>query len=1241
MGQLVLNLLGSPEILHAGEVLSFRTRKSVALLVYLAVEAGMHPRDKLATLFWPESDKPRATLRSVLRYLRMGLEHADSGETLHLLVERDALGFNVEAPNELDLDVLEVALREDDTSLLRRAAARYRGDFLDGFSLPDAPRFDEWAGYQREYWHRQMNEVFDRLSRTQMDAGEVSSAIKTVLKWRSLAPLQERAHRRLMRLQFIVGDRAAALQTYGHCREVLAEELGVEPAPETGALAARIRREAPSTPERRDPAPEQRRVLEVLPLVGRRDEHSRLTSSFYRVRHGSFKIVSLEGEAGIGKTRLAQEFLSWAQGQDAMTCQARAFESGGRLPYQPIIDILRSLLGSTRISVRENDAGERARSGDPPLSSALHLTVSISPIWLAELGRLLPELRDQYSELPVPQNDETTAQTRLFEAVCRLGAAVADRRPLALFIDDVQWADSASLDLLHYTARRWTEADSPILLLLGIRAEALVRRSDPLRSANSLLEWLAGLERDVALTRLTLEPLSKDLTQELVGRLAGAGEHGSGGAEQYKDGGVAHSPAHQPSNSSAQFAEWLYRETQGHPFFIAETVKALLEDDILATHRDDHGHLELIIPEEDWHPPDGLIAPGIRDIVSSRLSKLSDEAYSVLAAAAILDHDFEFRALCHVSNTEPVDVLPSLDTLQANRLLEESQETNVHGVYLYRFTHDKIRDVAYTEMGDARRQLFHERAFVYLVEAGTAAPAQLAHHAQMAGRIEEAFRYSLAAGDEAMHVYAVQDAIDQYERAHRLLTAHAPLEGDVTFERRRHLYERLGRAYELVNAWENARTIYGELLAFARDADATSLQVATHSHLANLAIQERLDVETAIEHLEQARELAEQAGDRAGLAQTEWSLSHTAYYAFDSQRAIAHGERALALARELEDDALIARCLNALAYAKQGAVPPARLHEAEEHAQDAAHVFGTLGDRAMEADSLTALASVRIHAGRPREALSAAREARDTTVDIDNVWGIASTGFVLAQAHFECGEYGTALDMINEAVTLARENELTQLIAGVLAARGTLYRALQCPGRARLDHQEVRTYFSYLKNPHMLCATATDLAADYAAGGDWEMAFDFAQEAVTFQGRSWMFSLVDYWLVIEALLRGGETQQARVAVEHFGERIRDNPRYAIPYLHSLGLLASWEERYEDALACLEAAADMVDDLDLPGERWQVLAAQAEMHDALGTPSDSFRTYAEETVQQLAETMSEEMEEIREQFVAGAQKTIQG
>lgn len=181
MGRLTLNLLGTPKVLHAGQPVSFRTRKALALLIYLAVEGDrdgrmqMHSRETLTTLFWPESDRKagRATLRSTLLYLRKSIAHTgdDADTEAHLIVERDALGFNPASDHELDLGVIEAAAETTDTTRLREAIACYRGDFLGGFSLGDAPEFDDWAGIQRKKWHRQAEVVFDRLSQVQAESG--------------------------------------------------------------------------------------------------------------------------------------------------------------------------------------------------------------------------------------------------------------------------------------------------------------------------------------------------------------------------------------------------------------------------------------------------------------------------------------------------------------------------------------------------------------------------------------------------------------------------------------------------------------------------------------------------------------------------------------------------------------------------------------------------------------------------------------------------------------------------------------------------------------------------------------------------------------------------------------------------------------------------------------------------------------------------------------------------------------
>ena len=138
----------------------------------------------------------------------------------------------------------------------------------------------------------------------------------------------------------------------------------------------------------------------------------------------------------------------------------------------------------------------------------------LGDVWLAELSRLLPELRERYPDLPPPTPDETLARTRLPEAVVRLGEALAKRQPVVIFIDDIQWADTASLDLLHYIGRRWAENQTPLLILLTLRSEALL-------TTPALGEWLANVERDLPVSRLRLGPITVEDTVQLVEKLAG------------------------------------------------------------------------------------------------------------------------------------------------------------------------------------------------------------------------------------------------------------------------------------------------------------------------------------------------------------------------------------------------------------------------------------------------------------------------------------------------------------------------------------------------------------------------------------------------------------------------------------------------------------------------------------------------------------------------------------------------
>ncbi|HLZ80896.1 MAG TPA: AAA family ATPase, partial [Ktedonobacteraceae bacterium] len=500
MGDLYLALLGPPEARHGDQILLFSTRKEFALLIYLAVEGRVHSRKNLSEQFWPEGDARhgRAALRVTLLHLRHMLgEDTGVDHVPHLLIKRDTLGLDpasaldlhplheactsARATSGTTLTMPEVA-RRSLLAQLQRATGLPRGEFLESFSLRDAPAFDDWVRFQREYWHQRTSEVFDRLSQMQFEAGELEAAIETVNRWLVLSPLQEDAYRRLMRLHFAAGDRTAALHTYDTCRARLSTGMQTEPTLETVALASRMRvvapprrREAPTPPVAFSPAT----FLEG-PLLGRKTELSTLIKAYHTAQRGQTQVVLLEGEVGIGKTRLATEFLVWAEMEGADVLQGQAFETGGHLPYRPVIEALRPRI-------------ERENAPDDLLSDT----------WLAELSRLLPELCDRYPDLPTPVGDRSVARNRLFEAVVRLGQALAARTLLVLFIDDVQWADAASLDVLHYLARRFAESETPALLLLALRMEE--RAMLP-----GLAEWRTAMERAVPLTHLQLGPLTAE-----------------------------------------------------------------------------------------------------------------------------------------------------------------------------------------------------------------------------------------------------------------------------------------------------------------------------------------------------------------------------------------------------------------------------------------------------------------------------------------------------------------------------------------------------------------------------------------------------------------------------------------------------------------------------------------------------------------------------------------------------------
>ena len=527
-----LYLLGSPRLERDGRVVTTDTRKAVALLAYLAVTGTYQTRDTLAALLWPEMDDERA--RAALRRTLSAVRAAVGDEAF--IVTRDGLSLDTDHV-WCDVIVFQATVLATDRAAhaglppapslteMEAAVALYRDHFLSGFSLRDSAEFDEWQLAVAEKLRRAYTTLLSRLVQLYSQSGQLEQAIELGRRWLAVDPLREEAHRWLMQLYTWNGARDAALRQYRDVVRVLDEELGVGPLPETTALYESIQAgrlapllEPPPTLAPQPAEPPAEPAAASLPLIGRDAAWDALRQEYNEVAAVG-RVAAVVGEAGIGKTRLVDTFLSHVQRHQAMTATVTCYEGETNLAYAPITAALRALAG-------QPGAAERL--------------AGVPPHWLGEAARLVPELAGAAPSATTPALPG--AQTRFFagisETLCHLlsgsGAGV-------FFLDDAHWADEASLDLLAYLMRRLTEL--PILLILAW--------SDTVGEAARLRRLMAEVQR-AEMGRLI--PLTRWRPSDVYALVA---DHENLRAR------------------ATEITDRLYRETEGLPYFVIEYLAVL------------------------------------------------------------------------------------------------------------------------------------------------------------------------------------------------------------------------------------------------------------------------------------------------------------------------------------------------------------------------------------------------------------------------------------------------------------------------------------------------------------------------------------------------------------------------------------------------------------------------------------------------------------------------------------------
>jgi DNA-binding SARP family transcriptional activator len=462
-------LLGGFELTYGdAHVGAINAPRLQTLLAYLLLHRSCpQSRRHLAFLFWPDSTEAQA--RTNLRHLLYELQHALPDADRCLLADTQRVQWRPDGPYTLDVADFEAAVAAGDQAALQQAVELYRGDLL-----PDC--YDNWIQPERDRLRRAYRDSLERLIALTEDARDLPAALTYAELLLRHDPLHETAYRHLMRLHALNGDRAAALHIYQTCVTVLRHELGAPPAAATRMLYERLLQD-----ETAAVISETRPVAASFPLVGRAAEWAQLQAIWRRAAAGRPQMALIVGEAGIGKTRLAEELVALADRQGALASFARGYAAEGELPYAAVTAWLRGR----------------------PLRS-------LAPIWLTELARLLPELLVAQPALPPPASlTEAWQRNRLFEALAR--GVLCDRRPQLLVLDDLHWCDRDTVEWLHYLLRFAPHA--PLLIVATLRTGEY--------QSPELAALLASLRRDGLLTEIELGPLDARATATLAGCVAG------------------------------------------------------------------------------------------------------------------------------------------------------------------------------------------------------------------------------------------------------------------------------------------------------------------------------------------------------------------------------------------------------------------------------------------------------------------------------------------------------------------------------------------------------------------------------------------------------------------------------------------------------------------------------------------------------------------------------------------------
>lgn len=1005
MARLEIRLLGQLEVRRDGQPLDFPTHKVKELLAYLVTHRDRaHPRTVLANLLWPDADEDRGrtNLRKALSLLRRIL---GPDGTQWLICSGGAARFTTAGDCWLDVEEFERLIadgtKHKNPQSFERAIALYRGP-----PFPDI--YEDWAIAESERLQSLYLDALEQLAEIYQGQHDLQKAISIWTKVLPTVPWHERAHRELMTLYALSGDRTAALRQYREYCEILRRELNLPPLPEIQALYEKILQGALPEPVRTVELPAE------MPFVGRERECNVLKALWQKACGGTGQALLIGGELGVGKTRLVEHFL-----QTSLDVHLRRTMAGEGVRSKRSLGAAGGDTAHSPDEVWRGAAYPNAPPYDPILQAVRHGLKKISkealaqlPLyWRSELAQLIPELHERFS--PSLGRGDTSVRVRegkarLFAALMGLFEVFARERPVVLFLDDLHWADSATLEYLSYLIAHLR--DQRIFFIGTYRVEE-TQEGSPLRA------WLDKLPRDCVHT-LMLPPLSREEIGFLLRQIL----------HQY-DSAVLHA---------------LYAETEGNPLFVRELVRSLLASNTLQ--RDPPAGIWRLTTKEIGVPE------SLKELIRTSLRRVPRRAHGVLNLGAIAGRSFALPTLKAILHQPEEALLDRLDDLRRLGLIVEHEGR-------YQFSHEVVRQVVYDELSTDRKRLGHRKIAEALErlypDRLDEISGELAQHYERAQLWEKAIAHMLQAARRAQRAYAYSEALALTERA---LGLFSQLQARSAARLRKTKLELLDcytdlfpTIYDIKPALEKLRAVISEMVALAQDLEEMAL--LCHAYQKSAWIELAAGRREAAHHaLTQALEISQKLPDRSVTARVLYNIGDVHAQLSEHSQALEYFQHSAELWASLGDGHRRAYALRNSAIIQ---LFVGEYAQAQQNLESALAEFQAVSDLRGQAAALNNLGLVFCDLGQWARAQECYERAYGLMSAVGDQRALGIILLNMGTLQIEQGRYTEALGYLDRVVSMLGEVGLKGLEVGTLSEKGRahlglgeLRLALDCSTRA-------------------------------------------------------------------------------------------------------------------------------------------------------------------------------------------------